>query len=144
VRPFNLEEALAGKPVVTRDGRKVTDIFCCKDRNIKYPVIARVVEIDLDDSIQDYTIDYTIDGHYWDDKEESSFDLFMAEEGLPKYEIHIIMTKHGPMCRIDKEGCGLVFLDKGDYLIKTIYGVDIPIDIHNEILHVAELMQKKK
>jgi hypothetical protein len=26
MKPFNLQEALAGKPVVTRDGRKVTDI----------------------------------------------------------------------------------------------------------------------
>lgn len=24
MKPFNLQEALAGKPVVTRDGRKVT------------------------------------------------------------------------------------------------------------------------
>lgn len=27
MKPFNLEEALAGKPVVTRDGRDVKELF---------------------------------------------------------------------------------------------------------------------
>lgn len=35
MKQFNLEDALAGKPVVTRDGRKVIEIVAFKDRTIR-------------------------------------------------------------------------------------------------------------
>lgn len=31
MKPFNLEEALAGKPVMTREGRKVVRIFYAEE-----------------------------------------------------------------------------------------------------------------
>lgn len=40
LKPFNLEEALAGKPVVTRDGRKVTEIYHFKTEGSSFPVCA--------------------------------------------------------------------------------------------------------
>jgi hypothetical protein len=41
-KPFNLEEALAGKPVETRDGRKVLEIVLLKTKGTVYPVVVIV------------------------------------------------------------------------------------------------------
>ena len=40
MKPFNLEEAKAGNPVCTRDGRKARII--CFDRNDLYPIVALI------------------------------------------------------------------------------------------------------
>ncbi len=70
MKPFNLERALAGDPVVTRDGRKVIDIYHFKfDKNNRS--VAYQVE-------NNQTIDWATtygrnNGHL-----ESEFDLFMA------------------------------------------------------------------
>lgn len=40
LKPFNLEQAKAGKPVCTRDGRKARII--CFDRNDLYPIVALI------------------------------------------------------------------------------------------------------
>jgi len=45
MRPFNLEQALKGKPVVTRNGRKVTNIVVDKTDK-RYPISAHVFEGD--------------------------------------------------------------------------------------------------
>lgn len=45
-RPFNLEEALAGKPVVTRDGQEVTQITLFEGTTTSHPVFA-VLEGDI-------------------------------------------------------------------------------------------------
>lgn len=41
MKPFNLEEAKAGKPVCTRDGRRV-EILSFENPNANYPILAKV------------------------------------------------------------------------------------------------------
>ena len=41
-KPFNLEAALAGEPVETRDGRKVTEIYHLKTCRERFTVVAVV------------------------------------------------------------------------------------------------------
>jgi hypothetical protein len=40
MKPFNLDEALAGKPVLTRSGQKVSQITLIKDIDSAYPIMA--------------------------------------------------------------------------------------------------------
>lgn len=74
LKPFNLEKALAGDPVVTRDGRTVTEVFHFKTafKTLKNTVAA-------------------IDGHFYSFYEngkpvswDSEFDLFMAPKIVRK------------------------------------------------------------
>ena len=69
-KPFNLQEALAGKPVVTRDGRKVKIGAYNHDADA-YHVIGW---------IDGFPEDWTKDGHYFHDERESDLNLFMAPE----------------------------------------------------------------
>lgn len=71
MKPFNLEEAKAGKPVVTRNGYPAKVIYWDR-KDEKYPIIALV---DKDEDI----FEYTIDGRFYP-SEESCLDLFMASE----------------------------------------------------------------
>lgn len=65
LKPFNLEEAKAGKPVCTRDGRRARIIcFDCKDKD--YPIIA-LIEKNNTENIQTYsTKGETITNEEWD------------------------------------------------------------------------------
>ena len=74
MKPFNLEAALVGKHVVTRDGRKPEDIFVCSNIETKYPII-----VNLENAI----LTYTLQGNYIAPETKSFFDLFMAEEETP-------------------------------------------------------------
>lgn len=77
MRPFNLEEALAGKPVVTRDGRAATEIHYFKTLESNSRVVA------------------VVDGSMWSYREtgrlctgdvvESNLDLFMATQKVTKW-----------------------------------------------------------
>lgn len=77
MKPFDLEKALAGAPVVTRDGRPVYDIFLGKHMESKgetYPVMGLID----DESIVDY---WTKDGtHNVELLNHSKNDLFMGTE----------------------------------------------------------------
>ena len=66
---FNLEAALAGKPVVTRDGREVSQIYCFKTTSI-YPIACIINQ-----SIETFTIDGSSNLG-----ETTDFDLFMKSE----------------------------------------------------------------
>jgi hypothetical protein len=70
MKPFNLERALAGDPVVTRDGKTVTQLIRfkteVKKQNILYGVIDGCVH------------NWTLDGRRESDIKESPFDLFMG------------------------------------------------------------------
>ena len=46
MRPFDLEKALAGEPVVTRDGKKVTEIFLLKTVTARQNNLLAVVDGD--------------------------------------------------------------------------------------------------
>lgn len=85
MKPFNLKEAKAGKPVCTRNGRKARIVlFDLKDRN--YPIAAAVQDNDGDESIRTYTTE----GIY-DKGEISGLDLMMLPE---KHEGWINIVKN--------------------------------------------------
>ena len=67
LKPFNLEKALAGEPVVTRDGKEVTQItfFDCED---VYPIVAVTNKIKRS---------FTVDGFFLESNAPHRFNLFM-------------------------------------------------------------------
>lgn len=69
MKPFCLEQALAGAPVVSRDGRKVSEIFHCKTlKDDAYPVLTVVNGQEL----------WVRKDGRSNKHQESPFDLFMA------------------------------------------------------------------
>ena len=74
LKPFNLEEAKAGKPVCTKGGQKARII--CFDAKGDYPIIALI-----DNTTQETDLHYTLSGraHLYTDT-ESDFDLMMLPE----------------------------------------------------------------
>lgn len=72
LKPFDLEKALAGAKVVTRDGREVSEIVLLKTlRSGRFPVITVV---------NGMREEYAMDGTYNEEKSESNYDLFLATE----------------------------------------------------------------
>lgn len=73
---FNLEEALTGKPVVTRHGKKVKEIITFKDNSVNEHQPLCVL-------IDDTVYFYKKEGYYVLPNVEHDFDLFMYEEPAP-------------------------------------------------------------
>ena len=73
LKPFNLEDAKAGKPVCTRDGRKARII--CFDRKGKQPIIALVKNGDIEGIYQ-----FDSNGRSIIDDEKRGCDLMMLPE----------------------------------------------------------------
>ena len=71
LKPFNLEKALAGEKVVTREGKEVTQITKFDDLNSGLLFLAGVWE-------DKYLITYGINGRLHADQSDSHHDLFMA------------------------------------------------------------------
>lgn len=69
LKPFDLERALAGEPVISRNGRKITEIFHFKTAQANYSV--RVV-------MDGILYDLTVNGNFDFSGKESENDLFMA------------------------------------------------------------------
>lgn len=88
MKPFNLQLALAGKPVVTRDGRKVAEIYHFKTLKSDYTVHA---------SIDGYNREYTTEGMYYNNGSESVADLFMEEPVVEKWVNIYCHNKKGDM-----------------------------------------------
>lgn len=88
MKPFNLEEAKAGKPVCTRDG-KFARIICFDVKTItdKYPILV-LISVNGDESC----FSYTKDGKYASNDHETNYDLMMASE---KHEGWVNIYKHG-------------------------------------------------
>lgn len=77
MKSFNLKQALAGKAVISRSGKNVSEIHLFKDSNLEYPLYA----------IIDGNIDcYTIDGKFDNCVDESPYDLFMKD---PEFYINV-------------------------------------------------------
>lgn len=76
LKPFNLEEAKAGKPVCTRDGRKARII--CFDAKDTQPIIG-LYEKDIDGIAREYLCSYHMDGRMYDDQ-DCGYDLMMLPE----------------------------------------------------------------
>lgn len=72
MKPFNLEEAKAGKPVCTRDGRPARLIY--QDLQGEYPFVFAITS---KDGVNEKVREYNYSGQYYD-SEESKHDLFMA------------------------------------------------------------------
>jgi hypothetical protein len=75
-KPFDLEAAKRGEPVITRDGRSVR-VLCTDRTHSEYPIIALItshntgVEFELSEQ-------FTLEGSYRADKYQCEQDLFMA------------------------------------------------------------------
>lgn len=89
MRPFNLKEALAGKPVVTRGGRKVKALHhfdCVKGKE------SLMVVIEADP--RDATVRaYFEDGRYLGSGNKSQSDLMMAP--IMRYSV-MVLKDHRP------------------------------------------------
>lgn len=75
MKPFNLQEALAGKPVVTRMGDKVTGFHVFPAAT--YQRVFAVLRGDI--------ISLNERGQYWNNGTEADNDLFMASEKKEGY-----------------------------------------------------------
>jgi len=72
MKAFNLERALAGEPVITRNGKKVTQLHLFKSATLIQPLHG-IIEGDED------VLSWTTHGIY-NIFRETSWDLFMAKE----------------------------------------------------------------
>lgn len=77
MKPFDLEEAKAGKPVCTRDGRKV-EIISFEHPIKGYPILAKVFF--GKDDCEEFT--FTESGTFFVAGKESEADLMMAEDEI--------------------------------------------------------------
>ena len=82
MKPFNLEQALKGKPVVTRDGRKIDRIWI-DQTNVDYPVYAMVPSYSSPKELVQRT--FTNGGRYYNDHSLTAHDLFMGDNPLPSF-----------------------------------------------------------
>lgn len=71
MKPFNLDEALAGKPVITADGKPVEEIYYFKKANIGSMRVYAAIE--------GLILNYYENGRSWTER-HSGIDLFMASE----------------------------------------------------------------
>ena len=74
MKPFNLEEAKAGKPVCTRDGHPAR-IICFDKKSSNFTIVALI-----DVGNEELEVSYTNEGHYYSTMGESNNDLFMVGE----------------------------------------------------------------
>jgi hypothetical protein len=72
MKPFNLEEALSGKPVVTRNGNEVTQFHKFNVLDLDAQELYAVID---DRQIESFYLN-----GQWREKGESGYDLFMKSE----------------------------------------------------------------
>lgn len=73
MKPFDLEKALAGHPLSTRDGRKVLDFHYFKDAYQDYKIYGLVENADKSNFLESYSIDGKCNG-----SEDNPRDLFLV------------------------------------------------------------------
>jgi hypothetical protein len=116
MKPFDLEKALAGEPVVTRDGQKIIDIHYFKYVKTKFPL---VVHIENNSSVDHYTIK----GKWTEDFENEELDLFMYE---PLIEMWVNLYQSGneisigALYKTEELAKQEVYIKDGITYIKTI------------------------
>lgn len=88
MKPFDLEKALSGQPVITRDKMTIT-IFTACSSHLTHPVVGERVEI------QDhFALRWTIEGRYGTGTDDSRLDLFMAPVKKQEWaNIHYYLDK---------------------------------------------------
>lgn len=89
MKPFNLEEAKAGKPVCTRDGRPARLIY--QDLQGEYPFVFAITS---KDGVNEKVREYNYSGQYYD-SEESKHDLCMVTEKKTVWVNLFNTTRHG-------------------------------------------------
>ena len=91
MKPFDIKLAKQGKPVCTRDGRKVR-IICFDVIGHRQPIIALVTNFDGKEDIETYYLN----GRFNDDINGiSDYDLIMAPEKKTGW-INLISAEDGP------------------------------------------------
>lgn len=119
MKPFNLKEAKAGKPVCTREGNPARII--CFNAKGNYPVIALVQYKDRD---REYPLSYTNDGMFEANKQESLRDLMMGGNkrkgwiNIYRKDSCLSITSRGSgyIYDTEKEARGSVEIHNPDYL----------------------------
>ena len=117
MKPFNLEQAKAGAPVCTRDGRPVR-IVCYDLKGYKnYPILALI-----EDTVgAESTISYALNGHQSLDS-KTGLDLMMAsvkrEGWVNLYTCHsgATATDQYDLYHSEKEARSQVLKDNGVYV----------------------------
>lgn len=114
MKPFNLQEAIEGKPLVTRDGRKVLNFHYFRDSKAKHTIIA-LVENELENYLHYYS-----NGTFLK-LEESHYDLFMYEEPK-KYFVNVYKNSWGNVTTgcVTHESRALAIKHRGENYINTI------------------------
>ena len=90
LKPFNLEQARAGKPICTRDGRKA--IFLTTLSNKNFPVAA-IVSCGQEENIYQYEINGVCDEH------DDNLDLMMLPEKKEGW-VNVYRDNFGLNCSI--------------------------------------------
>lgn len=90
MKPFNLEAALRGEPVVTRQGEPVLEIICFKSKDIPYPVQVVVLNPYPSEEYHCRTKQYRLNGKLYASGVDSPCDLFM----IGKEKRKITITKY--------------------------------------------------
>ena len=75
MKPFNLERAKAGDPVITRDGRKARFLY---HANINRQTSEHLIFLIICDENHEWSSMFDIDGHIYRESEDSDLDLHMA------------------------------------------------------------------
>ena len=98
MKPFDLQRALAGEKVVTRDGREVTQLtkFDCEGE-----CLAGVLDLNLSTT-------WNKNGQFWGTSEESDDDLFMAPKTVKRW---VNFYDNGAIfsCQSEKEAKQLIY-----------------------------------
>jgi hypothetical protein len=79
-KKFNLEEALNGAKLETREGLKVKSIHLIENTNNPNPLIVVLENTDGDD-----ITNCTVNGRFWNDTTDSNLDLFIVKEVKTHY-----------------------------------------------------------
>ena len=96
LKPFNIKEAKAGKPVCTRDGRKARIICFDSKNNPRRPIVA-LVEHNDNELLYEYTIEGkerfshisttgTSDLMILPEKKEGWVNVYKGDNGISKYD----------------------------------------------------------
>ena len=116
MKPFDIEQAKAGKPVQTRDGRDVR-IICfdakLKDTSKDTSIVCLITC--LEDGME-YLFSYFRDDGKWHSSQESTHDLFMKSE---KKEGWVAVLKDGKLSfniYATKEEAELIFVKDSDFV----------------------------
>lgn len=131
-KPFDLEKALAGAKLVTREGYIVNGFSKRKKKSGEYPFEAEIIEPRI--------LSYTENGNYYDDNEKSDFDLFLADDepatntGILPFDLEKALAGHPVVTRDGQDVTGLHVFDAAineDALYGVVHGTIYSWDSDN-------------